>query len=244
MNGTQQRLKELEWGLARLTHPRRAQRSPRYFGVACSTDGGRTFANAYPVDISVDGVALISPEELKTRRFIVTLEIDSKRIQATAQCVTMQKGTLRGNVVWRIGARFIQIAREDRQIIDRFVRRIPLNAATAAPTLGALPGNVVRAILDELIATGRLSRPRHGMQPLVKMTYSGLIQRGTQVLHGVKIESRVVRENTCTVYHTQAYVSERLTKIEVIPLDNGLPEAILPTAARPGARRRRLPRLV
>ena len=233
MTGTQRRLNELEWTLARLVHrPRETPRARRYFSVAFSTDGGSTFINAYPVDVSVDGVALISSEELKTRRFIVTLELDNKRVQAAAQCVTMQKGTLKGNVVWRIGARFIQIAREDRAIIERFVRRIPLNAAPQAPTVGALPGNIIRAILDELIATGRLSRPNRGTQPLVKMTYTGVISRGNQNLHGVKIESRVVRDNTCTVFHTQAYVSERFTKIEVIPLDNGLPETIVPTAYR------------
>lgn len=232
MNATARRLNELEWALARLHPPRATPRACRYFGVALSTDGGNTFAKAYPVDISVDGVALISDQELKTRRFIVTLDLDNKRIQASAQCVTMQKGTLKGNIVWRIGARFLQIAREDREVIDRFVRRIPLNAAAQASEVGALPGNVIRAILDELIATDRLSRPQHGTQPLVKMTYTGLLERGTQKLHGVKIESRVVRDNTSTVYHTQAYVSERFTKIEVIPLDNGLPEGIVPTAYR------------
>lgn len=197
-----------------------------------STDGGMTFTNAYPVDISVDGVGLITTQELKQRRVIVTIDLDSKRIQALAQCVTAQKGLLKGNVVWRIGARFIQIAREDRMLIDRFIKRLPLTAAPKPQHHGLFPDNVMKKILEELVALERLAPVRHGKQPLVKMSHAGVIQRGKQTMHSVKIESRVVREGTTTVYTTQVFVSDRLTRIELVPMDNGRPELIVPTSLR------------
>ena len=190
------------------------------------------FVNAYPVDISVDGVALISTEEIETQKILVTLDLDNKRIQALAQCVSAQKGTLKGNIVWRIGARFIQIAREDRMLIDRFIKRLPLTAAPKPQHHGLFPDNVLKKILDELVAIERLAPLRHGKQPLVKMTHAGTIRRGVQTMHSVKVESRVVREGTTTIYTSQVFVSERLTRIEVVPVDNGRPELIVPTALR------------
>ena len=221
---TARKLGELEWTLARLIHPRESRRARRYFGVAWSTDGGRTFTNAYPVDISVDGVALICPEEMQARRFIVTLQLENRRVQAAAECVSVQKGTLRGHVVWRIGARFIELAREVRALIDRFVRRVPLNTASVLPMAGILPQEIVRKILETLVGLGRLAPPRRGMQPLVRMNYAGIVHRGKHLLHSVKVESRIVHEGAGTVYHSQVYLSERFTKIEVIPLDNGQPQ--------------------
>jgi hypothetical protein len=234
INATQRRLNELEWAMARLLRaPREVRRSKRQFGVAMSTDGGMTFTNVYPVDISVDGVALITTQEIKQRRILVTIDLDNKRIQALAQCVTAQKGLLKGNIVWRIGTRFIQIAREDRMMIDRFIKRLPLTAAPKPQQqYGMFPENVTRKILEELVALERLSPLRHGKQPLVKMTHAGVIQRAKQTMHSVKIESRVVREGTTTVYTTQAYVSDRLTRIELVPMDNGRLELIVPTALR------------
>ena len=219
--------------MARLLRaPREVRRSKRQFGVATSIDGGMTFMNAYPVDISVDGVALITTQEIKQRKILVTIDLDNKRIQALAQCVTAQKGLLKGNVVWRIGARFIEIAREDRLLIDRFVKRLPLTAAQPQQQYGLFPENVTRKILEELVALERLSPLRHGKQPLVKMTHVGILARGKQTMHSVKIESRVVREGTTTVYTTQAFVSDRLTRIELVPMDNGRMELITPTALR------------
>jgi len=231
-SATTRRLNELEWALARLLHrPREARRTSRYFGVAWSPDG-HNFTQAYPVDISVDGVALITPEELKTNRFVVTLEIGNRRVQAAAQCVSVQKGTLRGNIVWRIGARFVEIAREARALIDRFVRRLPLAPDPPQLTLGVFPESVTRRILAQLVQLERLAPPRWRMQPLVKMAYAGIIRRGKQLLHSVKIESRIVQAGATTVYHSQAYVSARLTNVEVVPLDNGVPEGVLLQEAR------------
>lgn len=220
--------------MARLLRaPREVRRSKRQFGVATSIDGGLTFTNAYPVDISVDGVALITTQEVKSRKFLVTLDLDNKRIQALAQCVTAQKGLLKGNIVWRIGARFIQIAREDRMVIDRFIKRLPLTAAPKVQTQhGLFPDNVMKKILEELVALERLAPLHHGKQPLVKMTHAGVIQRGKQTMHSVKVESRVVRGGITTVYTTQVFVSDRLTRIEVVPMDNGRPELIVPTSLR------------
>ncbi|MGH7717189.1 MAG: PilZ domain-containing protein, partial [Vulcanimicrobiaceae bacterium] len=196
---TQRRLNELEWAMVRLLRaPREVRRSKRQFGVTTSTDGGMTFVNAYPVDISVDGVALISTEEIETRKMLVTIDLDNKRIQALAQCVSAQKGTLKGNIVWRIGARFIQIAREDRTLIDRFVKRLPLTPPKPQQQHGLFPDNVINKILHELVAIERLAPLRHGKQPLVKMTHVGVIQRAKQTMHSVKVESRVVREGTTT----------------------------------------------
>jgi len=220
--------------MARLLRgPREVRRSKRPFCVAMSTDGGITFDNVYPVDISVDGVALISMQEIKQRRILVTIDLDSKRIQALAQCVTAQKGLLKGNIVWRIGARFIQIAREDRMLIDRFIKRLPLTAAPKPqPQHGIFPENVMKKILEELVALERLSPLRHGKQPLVKMSHAGVIQRAKQTMHSVKVESRVVREGITTVYTTQVFVSDRFTRIELVPMDNGRPELIVPTSLR------------
>jgi hypothetical protein len=229
----QRRLGELEWAMARLFRgPREVRRSKRPFGVAMSIDGGITFSNAYPVDISVDGVALISTREIKQRRILVTIDLDNKRIQALAQCVSAQKGTLKGNIVWRISARFMQIAREDRMLIDRFIKRLPLTAAPKPQHHGLFPDNVIQQILDRLITLGRLAPLRHGKQPLVKMTHVGVIQRAKQSMHSVKVESRIVREGTSIIYTTQVFVSERLTRIEVVPMDNGRPEQIVATALR------------
>ena len=242
ITAAQRRLNELEWAMARLLRaPREVRRSKRQFGVATSVDGGLTFTNAYPVDISVDGVALIATEEVKARKFLVTLDLDNKRIQALAQCVTAQKGLLKGNIVWRIGARFIQIAREDRMVIDRFIKRLPLTAAPKPPVQGLFPDNVMKKILEELVALERLAPVRHGKQPLVKMTHSGIIQRAKQTMHSVKIESRVVREGITTVYTTQVFVSDRLTRIELVPMDNGRPELIVPTSLRKPAPTHKLP---
>jgi len=219
--------------MARLLRaPREGRRSKRQFGIAMSVDGGLTFANAYPVDISVDGVALITNQELKQRRILVTLDLDNKRIQALAQCVTVQKGLLRGNVVWRIGARFIQIAREDRMSIDRFIKRLPLTAAPRPEYNGVFPDYVTKRILEELVVLGRLAPLRHGKVPLVRMTRVGVIQRAKQTMHSVKIESRILREGIMTIYSTQVFVSDRLTRIELVPLDNGRPELIVPTSKR------------
>lgn len=230
---TARRLGELEWALARLTHPREARRTKRHFGVTVSVDGGRTFTRAYPVDISVAGIALISFEEPKARRFVANLDLENKRIQAAAEVVTVQKGTLRGNIVWRIGARFIEIAREVRALIERFVRHVPLTANVPEQLLaGIFPESVVRAILDEMVKLKRLAPPRRGTQPLVKMTYGGVVHRGQEPFHSVKIESRIVHDEKCTVYKTQAYIGQRLMSIEVIPIDNGLPEHIVPTVRR------------
>lgn len=187
--------------------------------MSCSSDGGRTFVPAYPVDISADGVGLISTAPLPSR-FVVTLELDNKRIQASARCVSAQKGTLKGNIVWRIGARFIEIARESRALIERFIRRLPL-VADPKPAGGIFPDPVIHRILGQLVELERLAPLRRGRQPLVKLSYAGLMRRGAQMLHSVKIESRVVHDGTTTVYATQAYISERLTRIEVVPLDNG-----------------------
>ncbi len=234
INATQRRLNELEWTMARLLRaPREVRRTKRQFYVAMSTDGGITFNNAYPVDLSVDGVALISTEEIKQRRILVTIDLDNKRIQALAQCVTAQKGLLKGNVVWRIGARFIQIAREDRMLIDRFIKRLPLTRTEKPQTQhGIFPDNVMKKILEELVALERLAPIRHGKQPLVKMTHAGVIQRAKQTMHSVKVESRIVREGITTVYTTQVFVSDRLTRIELVPMDNGRPELIVPTSLR------------
>jgi hypothetical protein len=232
-SATQRRLNELEWAMARLLRsPREVRRSKRQFAITMSTDGGMTFTNAYPVDISVDGVALITTEEIKQRRILVTIDLDNKRIQALAQCVSAEKGTLKGNIVWRVGARFVQIAREDRMLIDRFVKRLPLTAAPKPQHHGLFPDNVIKKILDELVRVERLAPLRHGKQPLVKMTHVGVIQRAKQTMHSVKVESRIVHEGTTTVYSTQVYVSERLTRIEVVPMDNGRQELIVPTALR------------
>jgi hypothetical protein len=228
----------LEWALERLlSGPRGVIRSKRPFGVATSTDGGMTFANAYPVDISVDGVALISTQEIKTMKMLVTIDLDHKRIEALARCVSAQKGKLKGNVVWRIGARFIDIARDDRALIHRFVKRLPLTAAPKQEHKkpqqhGLFPDSIIQNILNQLVHLKRLAPLHHGRQPLVKMTHNGIIERGKQKYHSVKIESRIVHDGTTTIYSTQAYVSERLTKIEVIPLDEGRPELIVPTSLR------------
>ncbi len=208
-----------------------------------SIDGGLTFTNVYPVDISVDGVALITNQEIKQRRILVTIDLDNKRIQALAQCVTAQKGLLKGNIVWRIGARFIQIAREDRMLIDRFIKRLPLTAAAPKPPVqhGLFPDNVMKKILEELVALERLAPVRHGKQPLVRMMHAGVIQRAKQTMHSVKVESRVVREGTTTVYTTQVFVSDRLTRIELVPMDNGRPELIVPTSLRKAPTAPKLP---
>lgn len=201
-----------------------------------STDGGITFDKVYPVDISVDGVALITTEEITQRPILVTIDLDNKRIQALAQCVSAQKGTLKGNIVWRIGARFVQIAREDRMLIDRFVKRLPLTAAPQPQQHGLFPDPVIKKILEELVRLERLAPLRHGKQPLVKMTHAGVTQRAKQSMHSVKVESRIVREGTTTIYATQVFVSERLTRIEVVPMDNGRPELIVATSLRRPAR--------
>jgi hypothetical protein len=237
MIAVQRLLGLLEWTLARLSGPRGVSRSKRPFGIATSTDGGMTFANAYPVDISVDGVALISTQEIKTMKMLVTIDLDNKRIEALARCVTVQKGKLKGSVVWRIGARFIDIARDDRMLIHRFVKRLPLTAVPKPPHQkpqhhGLFPDSIIKNILDQLVRLERLAPLHSGRQPLIKMTHHGIVERGEQKLHSVKIESRVVRDGTTTLYKTQAYVSERLTKIEVIPLDEGRPELIVPTSRR------------
>ena len=209
----------------------------RYFGVSCSTDGGQTFVRAYPVDLSVDGVGLISVDEIRTRTMIVSLELDGIRIQAAAQCVSVKKGTLRGNVVWRVGARFLRLAREDRAVIDRFVQRLPLNVPPT-PAPGELPESVVRKILQQLVQLKRLAPQRLDRQPLVKMQYGGIIQRGNWTLHSIRIESRIVHDNRATIYATQAYVNDRFTRIEVIPLDNGHAESILPASRREALKQR------
>jgi hypothetical protein len=233
ITAAQQRLNELEWAMARLLRaPREVRRSKRQFGVAMSVDGGMSFTNVYPVDISIDGVALISAQEIKQRRILVNIDLDNKRIQALAQCVTAQKGYLKGNIVWRIGARFIQIAREDRMLIDRFIKRLPLTAAPKPqPQHGLFPENVTKKILEQLVALERLAPLRWGRHPLVKMTHNGRIVRGKESLHSVKVESRIVHDGVATIYSTQVYVNERLTKIEVVPLDNGQRE-IIPLISR------------
>jgi hypothetical protein len=238
MIAIQRLLGQLEWALGRLLGVKRdVTRSKRPFGVATSTDGGMTFANAYPVDISVDGVALISTQEIKTVKMLVTIELENKRIEVLARCVTARKGKLKGNVVWRIGARFIDIAYDDRMLIHRFVKRLPLTVGQKPQHQepqhhGLFPDSIIQNILDQLVRLGRLAPIQRGRQPLVKMTHNGIIERGKQKLHSVKIESRVVNDGTTTIYTTQAYVSERLTKIEVIPLDEGRPEHIVPTSLR------------
>ena len=183
------------------------------------------------MDISVDGIGLIATEKPKTQTIVVIVELYDQRIQASAQCVTVQQGTLKGNVVWRIGARFIQIAQAARSLIERFVRGSSPNA-TPERTQGVLPERIVRTILERMVKLGRLAPLRDDLHPLVKMTYAGKIQRSNQILNSFKIESRIVQDGKSTLYITQAYIDDGFTRLEVIPLDNGLAEIIPPTHKR------------
>jgi hypothetical protein len=92
-------------------------------------------------------------------------------------------------------------------------------------------------VLTKLVELKRLNPLRNGARPLIKVTQLGVTERGKHMAHGFRIESRYVHDGHTKLYVTQVYVSDSFTKIELIPLDNGLREVIEPTFRRSPQRR-------
>ena len=120
--------------------------------------------------------------------------------------------------------------------MHRFVRRRPLDSPPK--TEQVVRDVLLEKIFDALVECGRLAPIRAGVAPMVKVTYSGTIQHGQELLHGLKIESRVATDSGITIYTSQAYVDEKLSRVEVVPLDDGRPASFLETAK---ATRRKAP---
>jgi PilZ domain-containing protein len=155
---------------------RQHPRIKRPFGVNCSPDGGATFVQALPVDISVGGVGLVTEAEIPHEEFVVALQLESKSILARVTRVSSSKGTVRGRIAWRVGTRFAGIDADCIDVVDRFVKELPIETDSLVSALYALranptdvarllPAEALTKIYAELVRRKRLAPLNPAYEP-------------------------------------------------------------------------------
>jgi hypothetical protein len=176
------------------------------------------------VDISLGGVGMVLHEELPVEEIVVALQLESKSILARVTKVSSSMGTVQGRVAWRVGTRFAGIDAEDHEVVDRFVKDLPIDTDPVRAALyqlrtkpdeamKLLPPEALEKIYAVLVRQKLLAPLTPGQEPLVKMRYIGTSHRDGKIVHGLRVDTRIIHAHYSKDYITNIYFDDGLKSI-------------------------------
>ena len=159
--------------------------------------------------VAREGIAFVSPLALATADFELTFRLRERTIPTLVHVDESDSVQAAERVLHRYFCTFTAIAADDWDAVVRYVDNQPEPAQPASVKktdneFRALPIAVQNAIVDQLVAAGRLERPAPGTVPLIRMI-AGL-PRGVErdrTAQEVLIHSKVERDEGMRSFDTR-----------------------------------------
>lgn len=186
--------------MAPLLERRRYPRRQETYKIWCAL--GAKWVGAFGVDVSPGGLGIVVPAEMEPDEAEFRTAFNEREFVLRATRIWQQRGTFRGQIVYRCGLKLSGIAADDWDALVRYCRGGAINAGNLAQEelrlVRLAPDDVARLIpqrlqsrlLSMLVERKRLA-PLDRKTPLVQYSYGGRIERDGLWLHRLLIHSRV-----------------------------------------------------
>ena len=156
------------------------------------------------LDLSGGGACVLCKIEPPEQIFGLKIRLEESVISARVEQVWSDKVTHRGNIVMRIGLRFIGISADDWDRVIRWSKLLATEEANKAQdelvevrmdaedAARLLPKKVQDTIVEALVSRCRLTEPSPGAAPLIQFFYSGIVKKKDHSYHRVAVDSRII----------------------------------------------------
>jgi hypothetical protein len=172
------------------------------------------------LEISPNGLLFIIPDRIAAEEYNLVLRIQDRKIPVRVRNVHAEEIVHQGKTWQRYAVEFAGIAADDWDRVVRYVngeaevddRRRMQNQEMSRQTDDAyrlLPLAIQQKIVDMLVSKRRIDAPNPGQTPLLKLFYSGLVERpGKKPAHRINVHSRVTINGELTAYDTRFIVDD------------------------------------
>jgi hypothetical protein len=153
-------------------------------------------------EISATGAVVVLKDKPPTPEFTVQMKIGERMMTVRLQVVRHDQVQQGGTTWHRFATKFAGISADDWDAVVRFCSGAADPVNKGADELKAvqnksddafrlLPLAIQKQIVDTLVQVNHMAMPGPGQAPLLRMTYSGVIKRGTQEVHRCHVHSRI-----------------------------------------------------
>lgn len=177
------------------------ERKTLTFPVRWSKDEN-TVVDGVGQEISATGAIVVLKDKPPTPEFTVQMKIGERMMTVRLQVIRHDQVQSAGTTWHRFATKFAGISADDWDAVVRFCSGAADPVNKSADELKAvqnksddafrlLPLAIQKQIVDTLVQVNHMSMPGPGQAPLLRMTYSGVIKRGTQEVHRCHVHSRI-----------------------------------------------------
>ena len=220
----------VNWFGSRNKEERRASaRTDRAFHAVYTTDG-TAWHPTIALDISVNGISIVTQQELQKPEIDFRLTLETRVVPCRMAPVRHETAVQGGRQVHKYALRFVAMGAEDRQAVLRWLgggqledthkAKAELDAIRMAPDDVArlFPKAVQDRLHNELVQRNRLAPLDPKLTPLVAYYYGGTTKSGGKSMHRLTIESKLVQEHphTETRFRTRFMFDETAEEIRVL----------------------------
>ncbi|MGH7715755.1 MAG: PilZ domain-containing protein, partial [Vulcanimicrobiaceae bacterium] len=164
-------------------------------------------------EISATGALIVLKDKPPGEEFTVQMKIGERMMTVRLQVVRHDAVQNAGTTWHRFATKFAGISADDWDAIVRFCSGAAEPVNKSAGELKAvqsksddafrlLPLAIQKQIVDTLVQANHMTMPAPGQAPLLRMTYSGVIKRGTQEIHRCHVHSRIDVEGEIRQFDT------------------------------------------
>jgi PilZ domain-containing protein len=208
---------------------RQAQRTDRTFHAVYTTDG-QSWHPTVALDISVNGISVLTQQELQKPEVDFRLTLETRVVPCRMAPVRHETVTQGGRQVHKYALRFVAMMADDQQAVLRWLRggqleethkaKAELEAIRMAPDDVArlFPKAVQDRLHNELVQRNRLAPVDPKLTPLVAYYYGGVTSSKGKSMHRLTIESKVVEEHPHkeTRFRTRFMFDDKAEEIRVL----------------------------
>lgn len=176
-------------------------------------------------EISATGAMIVLRDKPPGNEFTVQMKIGERLMNVRVQVLRHDQMAQGGTTWHRFATKFAGISADDWDTVVRFCNDTPDPVNKGADELKAvqaksddafrlLPLAIQQQIVDTLVNQNHMARPGPGQAPLLRMTYSGIVKRGTQEIHRCHVHSRIDVDGEIRQYDT-TFLIDATGKVEV-----------------------------
>ncbi|MBV8599977.1 MAG: PilZ domain-containing protein [Candidatus Eremiobacteraeota bacterium] len=191
------------WFGGRSDNRRQHQRTKKAYKAAYTTDG-ETWRPAIGVDLSDEGMCILTQEEVPEKQFNVRATLDTRIVSMRCAPIWHNEVNHGGKPVQMYGLKFVGIAADDWDAVVRFTSGDQVEVENKAQQeLAAakqikqddvarlIPMAFQKRLFQELVKRGRLAPFDEKATPLVQFEYGGLAPWRGRNMHRLTIHSKI-----------------------------------------------------
>ena len=215
------------WFGGRSDNRREHQRAKKAYKAAWTTDGA-TWQPAIGVDLSDEGMCILTQTEIGDKQFNVRATLENRIVSMRCVPVWHNKVNHNGKPVDCYGLKFVAIAADDWDAVVRWIAGEDPDVKNKAQEELAsvrmqdddvarlMPKAFQKRLFEELIKRGRLAPLVEGSTPLVQFEYSGASPWRGRNMHRLTIHSKIKTEKREERFSTRFMFDEMGKEIIVL----------------------------